>query len=112
MGAIMGKGGATVAELRRTTGANIKILSDLGVAGQACERVHIAGEPGAVRAALEAVSSKLRMSQAKAPVSSSTACPAGRDDLPVQQHIQQGPGQGTCCQEVTCALAMRLPPST
>ena len=81
MGIIMGRGGATVAELRKSTGANIKILAnDAGCAHPACERVHIFGEPCAVRAALEAVSSKLRTAQASTAVSAparAAADPAG-----------------------------------
>ena len=66
MGIIMGKGGATVAELRRVSGANIKILNTPDEAD--CERVHIFGSPQAVRSALEAVSCKLSQAQSRAGV--------------------------------------------
>ena len=66
MGCVMGRGGTVVAELRKSTGANIKIMSDESLKGlPGCERVHVFGEPTAVRAALEAVSCKLRTAQSR-----------------------------------------------
>ena len=69
MGTIMGRAGAAVSELRKATGASIKILPDQAGLLPGCERVHIFGEPSAVRAGLEAVSGKLRTAQARTPVS-------------------------------------------
>ena len=83
MGCVMGRGGMVVAEMRKSTGASIKIMSDESLKGlPGCERVHIFGEPTAVRAALEAISSKLRTAQSRpAP---QQACLSGRHNEALQ----------------------------
>ena len=81
MGSIMGRGGTAVADMRKSTGANIKIISDEALKGTpGCERVHIFGDPTAVRAALEAVSAKLKTAQSR-PGGNQQACQARHQGL-------------------------------
>ena len=63
IGCILGKGGSIVSDMRKSTGARIKILSPKerpAIAGDSDELIHITGDVSRVKAALEAVTAQLR----------------------------------------------------
>ena len=63
IGCILGKGGAIVSEMRKSTGARIKILGPKErppIAGDGDELIQVSGEAPRVKAALEAITAQLR----------------------------------------------------
>ena len=68
IGCILGKGGSIVSDMRKTTGARIKILSPKErppICAEGDELIHITGDQARVRAALEAITAQLRANPPK-----------------------------------------------